>query len=80
MVSKMKDKKLRVSFCPTCKSFNVKYIHTLGNLMGIIPRMKCMDCGAEASGFPILEVTQKELDNKVQEMKKKNKKKSGGKK
>ena len=80
MVSKIKDKKLRVSFCPACKSFNVKYIHTFGNLLGIIPRMRCMDCGAEASSFPVLEVTQKELDEKLEKMKIKNKNKKSGEK
>lgn len=74
MEIKKEDKKLRIRFCPTCKSFNVAYVHKLRNFFGVIPVTKCMDCGAEASSFPILEVTQKELD-------KKNKiKKSGGKK
>lgn len=78
----MKDK-LRVRFCLDCKSFDVRYIHTLRNVFGVIPKMKCMNCGAEASVFPIIEITQKELDkkNKNIEKKKKNvKNKSGGKK
>lgn len=67
----MKDKKLRVRFCLDCKSFNVRYIHTVGNLLGIIPKMRCMNCGAEATVFPIMEITQKELDKKNKEFKKK---------
>lgn len=74
------SKKLRIRFCPTCKSFNVRYIHTLGNLFGVVPKLKCMDCGAEASTFPIMEVTQKELDKKNKEVLNKSKKSGGRKK
>jgi hypothetical protein len=68
----MKEKKLRVKFCLACKSFKIRYIHGLSNLFGIIPRMKCMECGLETNNFPILEITQKELEEKVKKMKKNN--------
>ena len=67
----MAKDKLRIKFCPTCKSFNVRYIHKLRNLLGVIPMMKCLDCGAEMSSFPIMEVSRKELDKKNKELEKK---------
>jgi hypothetical protein len=72
-----KEKKLRLRFCMDCKSFNVRYMHGLKNVFGIIPKMKCFDCGTVASVFPIMEITQKELDKKNKELKKN---KTGGKK
>ncbi|MCR4284708.1 MAG: hypothetical protein NUV97_01525 [archaeon] len=68
-----KDKKIRVMFCPKCQSFNVKYVHGLGNIFGIIPRQQCLDCNLVAMAFPILEVTESELKKKVKQMKAKNK-------
>lgn len=55
------DKKVRVMFCPSCKSFDVKYTFGLGNLFGVIPKQVCGDCSFSAPSFPILETTQKGL-------------------
>lgn len=68
-------KKIRVYFCPKCKSKNVKYIFTLKNLFGLLPQQKCFDCGFQASQFPIL-VTSQSTINKNKKTKKSVKKKS----
>jgi len=60
-MAKDKDKKIKVSFCPKCKSYEVKYVFGLGNLFGVIPRMKCGKCGLEALSFPILVIDKKDL-------------------
>lgn len=56
----MKDK-IKVSFCPKCKSRDVKYVFELGNLFGVIPKMKCGECEFEMHGFPILVTNKKAL-------------------
>ena len=53
------DKQIRVSFCPSCKSRDVKYVFGLGNLFGVVPKQKCGKCGA-IGPFPLL-VTSKKL-------------------
>jgi ribosomal protein L37AE/L43A len=68
------DKEIRVYFCPKCKSTDIKYIFGWGNAFGIIPRQRCMKCGTEAAGFPILVTSPKIL------AKSKKAKKSGRKK
>jgi len=74
------DKEIKVSFCPECKSRNVKYVFGFGNLFGVIPKMKCGDCGFESATFPILVTNKKALDKTVREMKKKVAKKKVAKK
>ena len=54
------EKDIRVSFCPKCKSRNVKYVFGVWNLFGAIPKMKCGKCGMEMPSFPVL-VTNKKL-------------------
>jgi len=59
-------RELRVYFCPKCESSNVRYIFSLGNLFGIVPRQRCLSCGFESTTFPILVVDSKEL-NEIKE-------------
>lgn len=54
-------KEIKVSFCPKCKSYNVKYVFGIGNLFGVIPKMKCSECGFEMQSFPILVMSKKAL-------------------
>ena len=55
------DKEIRVTFCPKCKSSDVKYVFGIGNLFGVIPKMKCSGCGNEMVSFPVLVTTKKLL-------------------
>ena len=52
---------VKVSFCPKCKSTDVKYTFGLGNLFGVIPKQKCGKCGYTNVSFPILVVDKKKL-------------------
>jgi hypothetical protein len=65
------DKDVRVSFCPKCKSVKVKYVFGLGNLFGVIPRMRCGECGFDSQSFPVLVTTEKKLGAGVESLKKK---------
>ena len=65
-------KDVRVSFCPKCKSRDVGYVFGLGNLFGVIPKMKCGDCGFDAVSFPILSISKKDLKRDAGKIKKKN--------
>ena len=47
-------KKVKISFCPKCKSTNVKYVFEVRNLFGIMPKMRCEKCGFEMSSFPMM--------------------------
>jgi hypothetical protein len=67
-------KDIRVSFCPKCESRSVRYVFGFGNIFGVIPKMKCRDCGFESPTFPILIANQEELKKAIGEMKKKIKK------
>jgi len=55
-----KERQIKVSFCPKCKSRDIKYVFGFGNLFGIIPKMRCGKCGNEMPSFPLL-VTSKKL-------------------
>ena len=55
------DAKVKVSFCPKCKSRNVKYVFELRNLFGVVPKMRCGECGFEMPSFPILVVDKNKL-------------------
>ncbi len=59
------EKEIKVSFCPKCKSRDVKYVFGLWNLFGAIPKMRCGKCGNEAVTFPVLVTTKKALSKKV---------------
>ena len=65
-----KEDEIKVYFCPKCRSKDVKYIFGMGNLFGILPKMKCGKCGCEAKIFPIL-VTNKGHLNKLNKRSKK---------
>ena len=54
------EKSIKVSFCPKCKSRDVKYVFGVKNLFGVIPKMRCGKCGLEMNSFPLL-VTNKKL-------------------
>ena len=54
------DREVKVYFCPDCKSTDVKFAFGLGNLFGVIPKMRCGKCGLEMNSFPLL-VTNKKL-------------------
>jgi hypothetical protein len=49
----------------------VKYVFGFGNLFGVIPKMKCGDCGFECQSFPILTVSEKNLKKAIGKIKKK---------
>jgi len=71
------DKLIKVYFCPKCKTHNVRYIFELSNLFGIIPKMKCLNCGFSASGFPVI-VTSRRKVSEMKNKKRKKVKKNGG--
>ena len=52
---------VKVSFCPKCKSFDVKYVFGLSSWLGMSPKMRCKKCGFEMSGFPQLTVDKDKL-------------------
>lgn len=58
-----KEKKLRIYFCPKCKSKDVGYVFGLKNIFGVIPKMRCKKCNfAMVGNFPILEVDVSKLN------------------
>lgn len=57
----MGGKNIKVSFCPKCKSYKVRYTFEVGNLFGVIPKMRCSDCGYTNMSFPILVVDKNEI-------------------
>jgi hypothetical protein len=76
-----KKENLKIYFCPRCKSTNVKYYFKFENLFGIIPRMKCYNCGFTSPIFPQLvnvKIVKKKKVNKSQ-IKRTYKIKKGGK-
>ena len=64
-----KKNKIKIRFCPKCKSTNVKFVFGLKNIFGIIPKMECQDCKYYAVDFPIIEVSKEEL-NKINKKRK----------
>jgi len=60
-------KKIKVYFCPKCKSKNVGYMFNFRNAFGIMPRMQCKKCKFESTIFPQLVVS----ENKLKQMEKK---------
>lgn len=69
------EKDIRVYICPNCKSCNVRYVFEFGNLFGIIPKMKCSDCGFSASGFPVLITNKRKIAKAKEKLKKEKRKK-----
>jgi len=61
----MRGNKVKVWFCPKCKSNNVRYTFGLGNLFGVLPKMKCFECGYTNVSFPILVVDKEKLKKRV---------------
>ena len=55
------DREVKVYFCPDCKSTDVKYVFGLGNLFGVIPKMRCGKCGLEMASFPLLVTSKNKL-------------------
>lgn len=49
----LNKKPIKAYFCPKCNSVKVKFIFGLGNLYGVMPKMKCDSCGFSLYGsFP----------------------------
>jgi hypothetical protein len=65
------EKNIKVYFCPRCRSKDVKYIFTFGNIFGILPKMKCQKCGYTGI-FPQLVIPQKKLDKLNKKYKRRN--------
>ncbi len=68
-MKKIKNKKIKVSFCPKCKSFDVGYVFGLSSWLGMSPKMRCKKCGFEMPSFPVLEITRDALNKKMMEKK-----------
>ena len=66
-----REKDIRVSFCPKCKSRSVGYVFGFGNLFGVVPKMRCRDCGFEMASFPVLVTSETKLKKAIKKMKKK---------
>lgn len=65
------EKEIRVSFCPKCKSRDVKYVFGFGNLFGVMPKMRCWGCGFASATFPVLVTNEKKLNAALRKVKKK---------
>jgi len=57
-------KKIKLFFCPKCKSKNVFHPFRLRNIWGLIPKWRCRDCGFEANMFPLAVVDLNKLKKK----------------
>jgi hypothetical protein len=55
------ERKIKVRFCPKCKSFEVGYIFGLSSWLGMSPKMRCEKCKFEMPSFPILSIDKKTL-------------------
>lgn len=55
--------KIEVHVCPRCQSVNVGYSFGLKNIFGVIPRMKCKDCGFSGMTFPKWIIKKDKLTN-----------------
>jgi len=55
------EKHVKVYFCPKCRSKDVGYIFTFGNVFGILPKMRCRKCGYSSNVFPQLVISGKKL-------------------
>lgn len=76
-----KKEKVEVYVCPNCRSNEVGYVFKLGNLFGVLPKMRCKKCGYEDSIFPMWVIDKKKLEeankkNEKSASKSKNTKKS----
>jgi Zn ribbon nucleic-acid-binding protein len=71
MADKCCEKEIRISFCPACKSRDIRYVFGVGNLFGIIPQVKCLECGFKSMSFPVLITTEEKLKTSVKNMKEK---------
>jgi predicted RNA-binding Zn-ribbon protein involved in translation (DUF1610 family) len=60
-----KNEKINVYVCPRCQSVDVGYSFGLKNIFGIIPRMKCKNCGFEAMTFPKWYIEKNKITNKT---------------
>ncbi|MGC9309820.1 MAG: hypothetical protein ACP5D2_03960 [Candidatus Nanoarchaeia archaeon] len=60
---------IKIRFCPKCKSKHVRYMFTLRNLFGIMPRQICDDCGYQAAIFPQIEVEESKIKKLEKNMK-----------
>ncbi|MBT3642410.1 hypothetical protein HN604_01555 [archaeon] len=56
-----KQEKIKVKFCPKCKSFEVGYVFGLSSWLGMSPKMRCKKCKFEMPSFPVLTIDKKTL-------------------
>ena len=63
-----KDKRVKVYFCPDCKSTNVRYFFEIKNLFGILPKMRCLDCKKDMPCFPMVSTTENEIKKGVEQL------------
>jgi hypothetical protein len=63
-------RKIKVYFCPQCRSKDVGYIFGIKNVFGIIPKMKCKKCKFEAMVFPLLVISEEKIKKLNKRMKK----------
>lgn len=68
---KNKKETVKVYLCPRCNSVDVGYVFGLRNLLGIIPRMSCKNCGYHNITFPLAIVDKDKLNKKVRKKTKK---------
>ena len=60
----MKNKEeIKFYICSNCKSTNVRYIFGLGNIFGILPKMKCMTCD-NTGMFPLIVMDKNKLNKR----------------
>lgn len=58
-------KKVNIYFCPNCKNTDVRYVFTIQNLFGLVPKMYCNKCKHSSNNFPMLTVKKSKLNNEV---------------
>jgi len=68
-----KKETVKVHFCPKCRSKDVKYVFEFQNVFGILPKMRCFNCGFENGIFPVLVVDKNKLNVKKNKIKRKRK-------
>ncbi len=64
-----KQEKIKVRFCPKCKSFEVGYVFGLSSWLGMSPKMRCKKCKFEMPSFPILTIDKNDLEKSVRKKK-----------
>ncbi len=64
-------KEIKIYMCPNCMGKNVGFKQGIKNLFGVIPLMRCNECGHKARIFPQLVIDKKKfLEKKLENMEK----------